>query len=568
MSWYITNKSSFILGTDKKYDTNIQSEIIIDGYVVPRFDVFEQYQHLGQKELINQLYQNYQKNFIHYVKGVFTIIMINPKGFEIYSDRHSIKKYFIFKNDKEFFISNSLSLISENFNLEVSNENVALFSLTSHFFNGNTFFKNIESNLPAEYISFESNELVKSNYWKPEEIFKKNRPKTSKEHYANNWSAIVGSYITFLDPKKISLTLTGGNDSRMVLAALLAQKISFHSFTFGNPSSYDGFISNKIKETIKLDHNFYYVENPTKEWFLKQAEELITYGQGLINIHRAHRNDAIKKVKEQIRDVEMVFTGLVGGEYFKEPSFDNVTLPLIFKSLITTKSKAEGISIVYEHLKRMEFNTDQINLEQVYFKLKKFLNYGIGLNYKEKKFLYTYLFYGCAHHTQDSNVFSKHIKFVVNPFMDIDFIEIMASHPKWYVNKKFNFLNRFFHSHFFIETTHILAPQLSTIPYAKKGKYTADDILNHKCLYLLKRFLYFIKKDRDQYPANFPMEEWLYNFCKDEMSKFSPEITGLVNYQKLNNLLEQLRSQTTEKNWHIVTNPINWNLIYENYKKN
>ena len=567
MNWFITNRTTNQTKNNKLFDTNIQSKIFIDGYVIPRITVFEQYKHLKQENLIAELYKNFQSDFIHYIKGIFTIIILNDHGFQVYSDRHSIKKYFMYQTEKDFFLSNSLELIAENYALKIDKENAALFSLTSHFFNGNTLFKNVQSSLPAQHLTFTENSLHILSYWNPREILHLNPAKKNREYYASNWSKLIASYVDYISPENISLTLTGGNDSRMVLAALLAQKKKFHTFTFGNPLSYDGFITKELIKEANLDHNFYFVKKPTKEWFTKHAKNLIQFGRGLINIHRAHRNDAIAKEKEHY-NTEMLFTGLVGGEYFKEPSYDDVTIPAIFENILEVKDKTKITGIISEELKNKGFNIDKIDLNTIYAKLNNFLIHGQGLKPKEQKFIYTYLFYGCSHHAQDSAVFGEHVKYVVNPFMDIDFIELMPTHPMWYVNKSHNIINSFFHSLFFIEVTHDLAPELSKIPYAKKGKYTANDIVNNKFLYLLKRFSYLIKKDRDHYPPNFPMGEWLYQFCKEELSNLTPEIRNLVNHTMLAESLEQIKTKTTEKNWHIATNPINWNLIYEYYTKN
>ncbi len=151
--------------------------------------------------------------------------------------------------------------------------------------------------------------------------------------------------------------------------------------------------------------------------------------------------------------------------------------------------------------------------------------------------------------------------------MDIDFIETMSTHPIWYVNKNIGFVNRLFHSYFFIEITNQLAPELSDLPYAKKGKYTANDLLHNRLLYLIKRLSYLIKKD-NSYPANFPMGEWIYEYCYDEIKSISSEILRIVDIDKILDNLSKAKTRTTEKEWHIITNIINWNLIYEQYKEN
>jgi hypothetical protein len=461
-------------------------------------------------------------------------------------------------------------LIKKHFSVKINNENIALFCLTSHFFDGNTIFQNTKYTSPASKLSISHNKLIISSYWEPSRLLKEQftTPKITTVEFSHFWSILINNYIKYLQPKSISITLTGGNDSRMVLTPLLNQGYSLHTFSFGNPKSKDVVIANRIAEKSKLRYKNYFVEKPSKEWLLNQSIKLIDIGSTLINLHRAHRNDALEKEKFLNPDTEILFTGLMGGEYLKEPSYDDIILPKLFYDLSKVKNDQTGINIIEDKLKTKGLKTEKIDIPTVFAKFNSFLKFQNCFNEREKKFILTYFFYGSAHHSQDSTIFNYHCKRVVNPFMDIDFLEELSRSKYWYINKPINPLDKLFHSRFIVKITNELAPELSNIPYAKKGQYTANDLLHRPLFYIVKRIKYYLINNNHQFQPNFPMGNWLYEFSKEQLEKLHPSLEDIFNKSILNKRLEYIKGYTTEENWHIITNLLNLSLYLYEYEKN
>lgn len=572
MHWYITDLNIDNSDLLTIFETNISNVDInkseplfyIDGFVIPRMQIFEAYCKYNQNQLLRKLFEEHGLEFIKYVKGVFTIILFIGNKFYIFNDHQSIKKYFIYQKNNSFFITNSLELLSKKTKLSVDFENAAIFTMFSHFFDGQTLFQDVLSCRPAQLVSFIEGRLLINYYWKPLEILKTEKRKgTPIKQYSKFWSKLIKSYIDYLNPKGISLTLTGGNDSRMVLSALYSEKIEFKSFIFGNPSSLDGIVSKEIAKELKLDHSFYFVENPTSEWFGNEAIEILQFGNSLVNIHRAHRNNAVKQELKRFPKSEMIITGLVGGELFKEPQFDNITIPTFFEADSYINNKKSAHNYIKTRLSLKGVKIDNVDISKVYEKLISFANYTNGLREKEAKFIYTFLFYACAHHTQDANVFGKHFNFVINPFMDIDFLYEMASYKNWFVNKKSYPWTKLFHSQFYAAITDILLPQLSNIPYAKNGSYTANDLLRNKVLYLIKRSKTILGSCRvKNYPQSFPMGTWTRVYSEAQLENMPEVLERIFDVEKLKNMLEIIKDKKTEASWHCVTNPINLKLNY------
>lgn len=578
MDWYISN---FSLPENTNQNSNMvfSSNIILksnqldkpfffwQGYFVPRLSATVK-KSVNPHQLLQDLYAQHGLEFIHYIKGAFTIILFVEKQFHIFTDRHNQKKYFIFRDENYIIISNNIKTIAEKVQLRISNENVALFSLINRFPAGYTLFQNLSSSLPASVLSLNTNgQLSQKPYWKPEELFRSQPNRKKVKDLAQTWKDIIGGYTMYLKPKQCCITLTGGNDSRMVLAGLLSNSIKPVSITYGSPKSVDGVIAEKIAKHVNLEHHNHFVEHPTVQWFTDYSSKIIENGNTLLNIHRAHRLDAIEKQKETHPEIEMLFTGLVGGEYIKEPINNNITIPDLIWFFACCGNKDQKIKELISRIDSAGFEYSRINLESVYNSLQSLASICDGSTVKQKKFILTYHYYAVAHHTQDPEIFSKQIPWVVNPFMDIDFLEMLASSKHWYVNKKESFLNKFWHSYFLIKITDVLFEPLSEVPFAKKGSYSGKDMLRRPLLYLLKRVRHFLPFKSKNHPQNFPMGSWLYDFCKLQLGNLHPDVKSIYKPGFLENTLEHVKTYTTEEHWRVITNAINTSLNLHHYEK-
>lgn len=63
-------------------------------------------------------------------------------------------------------------------------------------------------------------------------------------------------------------------------------------------------IASRLGKKAGLRHTSHFVESASKEWFNSYAVKIVENGNSLINIHRAHRLDAIEKELEIHPDVD------------------------------------------------------------------------------------------------------------------------------------------------------------------------------------------------------------------------------------------------------------------------
>lgn len=554
---------------EKKRSENTSLHIYIDGFILPRLQFHEQYKHLEQQNLIKTLYLEFGLDFIKMIKGCFTIIIIDQEFIHIFNDTHSFKKYFYSNINGKIVVSSDISYVVQITGSVPDRETIALYSLMEHNVNGLTIWENVYFSLPATHsiINTKSNELKQETYFNPLELINENINKQHIEKVALKWNQIIQNYISYLKPADISLTMTGGNDSRMILASILKSKVKVNLFSFGNPLSFDGVIAQEIADVTSLDYNNYFVKEPYAEWFRKFADKILRFGNSMVNIHRAHRLNAIEDELIQHPEVEMLFCGFMGGDYVKGLIYDDYITPRILRLLNSNDGKVDSREIILSELKRCYINPEELDVERL-VELVEEIPYIKNPDLKIREFLSLFYLVGSIHDMQDTSVFGSKIKYVVNPFMDIDFLELLYSSGFSFMSENNNFLwkvLRYNRSTFHLKITDILAPELSRIRYAKKGHYTANEYLKNNPLYLFLKRINRLSQDQ-KYPQNFPYGHWIKEYCYKELALVDEVTSEIYKIPLLKKVLSELVDcPTTEGFWHLLTNPINISLNLTKY---
>jgi len=551
--------------------------IVLNGYVLPRMDYFEKFNNVRGIELIYVLYKESGPDFIRKIKGVFTIMLIDRNIIRIYNDIHGLSKFFIWQNGEDFVISNRISFARDYSQAPVDIENLAIYCLLEHFVKDITAFKGIRQSLPASMISYDGS-LTETRYWLPEELFDLREKlfdpaekvfdpqgkfsqlpeeRLNEGFFSGFWIKLVNEYVSALGLKEIALTLTGGCDSRLVLAGLVKSGININAFSYGNPDSADAILANTISKRLNLNYSNHHVLAPSAMWLKDTWMKIGNFGETLINLHRAHRYQAAIDEKTKNPRSEAVFTGLMGGEYLRGIEYDGYIISDYFKSPrhVSRNAKLKRIKNI---LLQRGINTNAIDLKVLYDKVETLLS-DFSIKKDKKEFLLAFYIYGCAHHLQDSMIYMNQFNYVVNPFMDIDFLEMISGSNYVSFNHKKGIYNWLWAPEFQVSLTHILLPEISDIPYNKRGYFTANNFCDNRISYFKKRMSGILSGTK--YPSNFQYDKWMQEFVQEQFSNLSSTIASVFFVDKIIRDLNKSPEITTEKYWHNYTNPINLNQI-------
>ncbi len=570
----LLNINKYAFQTDKDdLITKHSNELIIvlDGYIIPRYAYYEELKQYSKSDLIAYLYQKHSLDFVNYIKGSFVIIIIDKEKVYVINDFHSFKKFYFYQKGDELLITNELSQINKLKKLTPDNENIAMFCLMEHFVGGYSLFQNVYYSSPATILQINSlsSDTSIRQYFHIEDLVLLKKKKITIREFSHFWANMINDYVEYLQAKNIGMTITGGNDSRMILSALLYKGINTNLFSFGNSKSYDVVVAKKIAQEIQYNYNNYEVSNPSCNWFSSFAEKILSQNNSLINIHRAHRLDAIEKELGQNPNTDILFGGFMGGDYVKGLIYDDYITPHFLWEYEFGKNKHNLDFLIPNSLKKLGIIINNIRISELKNRIAS-LTFINNSDFKTRKISTLFHLVGSMHDWQDTTIFNSKVKYVINPFMDIDFLEKLYSSNYSFIDVRRNFLYdkiRIDRSDFHIGITNYLAENLSGIEYAKRGHYNAKEYLKNNPILLTTKRLIRLKKDKE-YPQNFPYGQWVKEYIVEQIKKAREEdSTSLFDWNKLlDSIKQEKKTSFTEKELHYYTNPINIYLNIEQYK--
>jgi hypothetical protein len=281
-----------------------------------------------------------------------------------------------------------------------------------------------------------------------------------------------------VEDNEIALTLTGGFDSRIILAALLKLKRKPICFTYGDARNNDIKIAHEICQKFGLKFLHVVQQEPTKEWYDSWVNKTLEIGAGNVYLHRAHRTAAIAEFTKEF-SVKVLFTGHFGGESIRGLSYNNYFSSSFFQNWNTEKLDLSGsIDSVLKTYFIQENRTEEIIEE-----LKKM---NVGSSNKENRiFYFLYDLVANIHHAQDLQIYKSFVNDVVPIYMTQEFQTVLAQTPYHYTRKKRGGLNKLSDPALYCELLRQLEPKLLNIKLA--NGYKPSDFLNGKLFYLGKR---------------------------------------------------------------------------------
>lgn len=551
--------------------------LLIDGYLLPRTAHHSRYARMEPAQLAVQLYNEYGDGFIEYIKGSFIIVLVIPgRGFSIFTDRLGLRKVFYFYREDggDFILSNRFHSIAGNVETKPDVTAVALEALMHHYIDGTTFLEGIRYSSPASRIVGDESGRTLSfhTYWDCTRLLDLETADISPGEMAGEFKTITRNYIDYLKPGKVSVTLTGGLDSRTILAALLNIGIRPHAFTYGHPESLDVATALEIAGKCDLKYHNHYVQ-PTAGWFSQQSEEIVDKGDSITQLHRAHRLAAIRMETEAHPDTDMVMGGYMGGEYIRNFYYDGVTVPGFVKSWL--HGQGDKRELIRDTLEERFLGPPTVDTDRIYDVLaaQPYFNDSTE-SLKVREFFLTFLLLAGTHHSQDLHLFGHFIKYPVPVYLDIDFLHLIF-------RSRFNFLNgadnpgsrykkymkRIKGAELYCEFIENFSPVLAGIPFAKKGYYSAHEYVTNSTPLLTAKRVKRYALNRRETPANFALGAWMADFTKWQLNRVGKDspAAGVFDMEKAKHRLNAVPPPPYEKDWRRYTDIIWLHLATKHY---
>lgn len=533
-------------------------KLIIDGYILPRKEYFDKFKETNSNDLILNLFAKEGKQLTKYIKGVFNIFLFCEKEWWVFTDHFSIRKIFIYNKNDAYYLSNDFNSILQNLkNLQVSEVGIMGNTLFNHYVLGDTYVDGVKYLPQASVVTlFKDNSVKIDTYWQYESLMTLHQEKKSFKTLTNEVKQITEQYLLYLKPKKLSISLTGGKDSRTILAALLHLNQSPFAFTYGNKNTSDSFYAKKIANGIKLNYSVYSSDIKI-DTLWEYYKKIIEAGNPLINIHRAHRLKAFDDVKKFLGEDTCFWGGYLGGELLMGIYYDD----LIFTSFIREKLLDDNVDtekLISQKLNDNFWKISKNNINDLNIQLKA-LKVFDEQDKKQKEF-HAIMDIGVLHHAQDMHLMLDKMKYMVPFFLDIDLLYTIFSskHSMLKVNNDTkNIYKRQNLFAFNLNIQHNLAPVLDKFYFAKKGSFNTWEYINFKTILPFFRLFrrIFVKRNFSQ-PIYYNSE--YHNRIIEELKTLKLQKQHMIHkYFDIDaaiSKLENRKLRTTEKDWHPYTN--------------
>lgn len=523
-----------------------------DGYVLIRGQ-----KHSNKESVDAQLAKLIGENKLkpEMIKGNYTLVILRKDSFQVISDRFGVQKWFYWRDVDSFMISNDLRAIVSEVNPKLSKDNMALYALTYHFVNGKTIYKDVLHNEPAQLLEFKDGKLFINSYWSPLALLEQGRQDIDIKDIVDCLGSHVDDLLAYCGEDSISLSLTGGADTRNLLALMLNRGKKPHLYTYGNPASCDCDKASKIAKGLGLDHHIHDIKM-NSDRFREYSSSIISWGNSLSSIHRAHR---IMAVEEESKFANTMFLGTLGGEFVKGVSEDYYIVP----DVVFDNWKAASINShqLTGYLDNKSINSSSVFLDSLSEEISKEFVTG-SLQQRKLKSL-THIT-AHLHDAQDIVLYQKAMKYVFTPFLDIDYLELLFTSRYPFSNKEPItgrisrrvqnpiYASKFIHSAF---------PKLGRFRYS--GEHKPNEVmLNPYFAALLKGIR---QKFSKQYPPNFPLGQWMRDFVLAELPlcKGVSEINEVFQIDDMFREIEDNVRPPKESFWLKYTNPIMMRYIVE-----
>ncbi|MFW9876097.1 MAG: hypothetical protein ACFFG0_23590 [Candidatus Thorarchaeota archaeon] len=554
-----TNNYTFYSNIEKNdYLLMNNKGIFLFGYILPVLSNPDN--NTTPKNLLSK-YKEFGDNFINNYKGIFTIIIIDNNKIKFFNDRFGLSKFFYIDKGKKFIGSNNLKLLSEFHSKKISKTNVFEYFILNYFTQGNTIYEGIKYSRGG--TNFHLNSDLEKKYYFDIRHFMQHRSKElniKKDifHISSEiWTNIINQYLNHFSNKKISLTLTAGLDSRMILAAMRKIKFIPLTFTFGHKDSMDVRGARRIAKKLDLKHYHFFPEEKVLQNFQQSATDTVIKGDSLVTLFRAHRLDAYYKIKEYS---DVIFFGFIGSEIIRGLYPDGLVINKLASS-IWLNDKLNIKDFIINHFKKYFLSIPKNIIDELTERLSNYT-----FLYKSDQYLFEMII--PLHFGQDIRLLEKIGIFSLCPFWDIDFLEFIKNTPFFISNnrqKDFAKLGHFRRRKqplFSSKLINILDKDSSRIPLGKG--YSPREFAFSQNYSALKFLIYkFVNKFKSHDTPNFSYGNWYLNFLGDSLKNCNWQFLN-INKQLIYKDIAKIIMPSDELNLLQFTQFINIDLIRRN----
>lgn len=266
------------------------------------------------------LYEELGDRFFNALNGWHNGLIIDNRKHKafLFNDRFGMRRIYYYENDDAFiFSTEAKSLLAADTTIRKPNEqSIGEYLVYDCVLENRTYFKDVFLLPQGAAWSFDHGHIQKNQYFEPSDL--ENLSPLNQDQYFEELSdTFVKILPRYFHGEKISMSLTGGLDTRMIMACLDPQPGTLPCFTFGGKyrdildvrlAPRVAIACNQSHTLLQLDDDKYLADYPY------QVERAIFITDGVQGVHTA---DAIyfNQMASEIAPIRM--TGKYGSQVLK-----------------------------------------------------------------------------------------------------------------------------------------------------------------------------------------------------------------------------------------------------------
>lgn len=241
------------------------------------------------------LYEEKGEHFVEKLNGLFSGLLLDlrNKAIYIFNDRYGFGRiYYLIKENIFYFSTEAKALLrlfpeTRQFDFDALSDWLTCGAVLGD----SALFKNISIIPPASLWKITEDGCRKGCYFCPEDKNQDNSLKKDLEGYFNELRAaferVIPKYLNESDD--IGFSVTGGKDTRIILAFLNSQAHKIKTYTFGSKfrKNYDEKIGSEVAEMFGMPHSTIKVGFEFLKNFPRLAEKTVYISDGLMDVSGA-----------------------------------------------------------------------------------------------------------------------------------------------------------------------------------------------------------------------------------------------------------------------------------------
>ena len=262
-------------------------------------------------EYVLHLYEEYGEGFALKLNGAFVAAIWEPQARKllIVNDRLGLRPlYYAQHGGKLFFGSGARAVVVDpSFERRVNPVALVEFLSFQHLLGDNTLFAGVNLLPPASVMIYQERQLSIRPYW--EFQFSDVYEDHDEEYYVERWITLVGQAVArqMRGPEPLAVLLSGGVDSRNILALMDRERFPVLALTFGQSDSDDVRLAREVAATLGVEHHFFPLR---PDYLLHLAEEGVRLTDGMKSCVHMHVLGPLREMAEQAK---VFYLGYLGG---------------------------------------------------------------------------------------------------------------------------------------------------------------------------------------------------------------------------------------------------------------